>query len=433
MTPREYFLYAMREGHYRYLEWINDAFAFTEGGAEKYQPKLRRQGNVVTVTIDGEEHQWETEPTKPLLSFWEPLELAPGDLPSVKNTTTTTFGEALFNMYVLYDAFGIQIEYQAGRLTSGTLESLIAPRVADDPEEGIPDPNERPIGPLYASEVKKFTNNISALTAINRLIVPSMSDKALTVDDDIIAYRDKELARLQEEGKFTPEELIKLEATLTKMDKESFKGDESEGFYINPGKSFGNTRKKTHIMMGVEADFVDPGKRNVITHSLAEGMRVDHWAEYNNSARAGSFSRGALTALAGQTAKESQRATQNLKITMDDCGTHEHILFAVNRDHIKDKLLVGRYMIDGASLKLIDAELLASLEGQTIKLRDPQRCKAGPLEYCATCCGNAMAPTPDAIGAEITGVNNVFMNTMMKAMHNASVSLAPYDPELYIS
>ncbi|MCT7411303.1 hypothetical protein N5V59_23830, partial [Escherichia coli] len=116
----------------------------------------------------------------------------------------------------------------------------------------------------------------------------------------------KELARLQEEGKFTPEELIKLEATLTKMDKESFKGDESEGFYINPGKSFGNTRKKTHIMMGVEADFVDPGKRNVITHSLAEGMRVDHWAEYNNSARAGSFSRGALTALAGQTAKESQ-------------------------------------------------------------------------------------------------------------------------------
>ncbi|MFE3952425.1 hypothetical protein ACFX2L_24515, partial [Escherichia coli] len=122
--------------------------------------------------------------------------------------TTTTFGEALFNMYVLYDAFGIQIEYQAGRLTSGTLESLIAPRVADDPEEGIPDPNERPIGPLYASEVKKFTNNISALTAINRLIVPSMSDKALTVDDDIIAYRDKELARLQEEGKFTPEELI---------------------------------------------------------------------------------------------------------------------------------------------------------------------------------------------------------------------------------
>ncbi|EBU6828316.1 hypothetical protein DKS90_25140, partial [Salmonella enterica subsp. enterica serovar Muenchen] len=136
MTPREYFLYAMREGHYRYLEWINDAFAFTEGGAEKYQPKLRRQGNVVTVTIDGEEHQWETEPTKPLLSFWDPLELAPGDLPSVKNTTTTTFGEALFNMYVLYDAFGIQIEYQAGRLTSGTLESLIAPRVTDDPEEG---------------------------------------------------------------------------------------------------------------------------------------------------------------------------------------------------------------------------------------------------------------------------------------------------------
>ncbi|ENY4565230.1 hypothetical protein ACFXSN_004857, partial [Salmonella enterica subsp. enterica serovar Chester] len=285
MTPRDYFLYALREGHYRYLEWINDAFAFTEGGAEKYQPKLRRQGNIVTVTIDGEEHQWETEPTKPLLNFWEPLELAPGDLPSVKNTTTTTFGEALFNMYVLYDAFGIQIEYQAGRLTSGTLEALIAPRVADDPEEGIPDPNERPIGPLYASEVKKFTNNISALTAINRLIVPSMSDKALTVDDDIIAYRDKELARLQEEGKFTPEELIKLEATLTKMDKESFKGDESEGFYINPGKSFGNTRKKTHIMMGVEADFVDPGKRNVITHSLAEGMRVDHWAEYNNSAR----------------------------------------------------------------------------------------------------------------------------------------------------
>ena len=236
MTPRDYFLYALREGHYRYLEWINDAFAFTEGGAEKYQPKLRRQGNIVTVTIDGEEHQWETEPTKPLLSFWDPLELAPGDLPSVKNTTTTTFGEALFNMYVLYDAFGIQIEYQAGRLTSGTLESLIAPRVADDPEEGIPDPNERPIGPLYASEVKKFTNNISALTAINRLIVPSMSDKALTVDDDIIDYRDKELARLQEEGKFTPEELIKLEATLTKMDKESFKGDESEGFYINPGK-----------------------------------------------------------------------------------------------------------------------------------------------------------------------------------------------------
>lgn len=434
MNKREYFLWALKNDLFRYIEWINDAFAVSSGGDSTYQPKLKRDKDIVTTVIDGAELTLATEPGKSLLDFWEPLTLQPGELPTVRAEVETTYGEAFFNMYVLYSAFGTKVEYMAGRMSVGRLESAICPRVVDDPEDLVLEGLGGSLtDPIYTIELERFVDNYCACTATNRLTVPSMSDKALTIDPAIIEYRDKRIAELKAEGKYNTEEMIRLEGELTAMDKESFKGDESEGFYVNPGKSFGNTRKKVHVMTGVEPDFVDPSILHIGETSLMEGKNIEDIPRNANSARGGSFSRGALTALAGQTAKEAQRATQDLKITMGDCGTKEFILFWVNETHIKSNFLVGRYRYDGPLLKVIDEADLRSRLHTFVSLRDPNRCKAGKLAYCGVCCGTAMAETPDAAGAEVTEMNNVFMNTMMKAMHNTAQTLAPYVPSLYIS
>lgn len=459
MDKRSFFIEAMQAGAYKYKEWIISAFSVitkNDDDATELDPKQTSYSIAKKSTIKdypykilrlkdkkgycfldpvqaGEIIEIEgTDKTKPLFNLKERIVLKPGDLENVRTEVDTLYGNALVNAIIFIYPFGDKIPFMTGRLTPDQLDKYIAARLTDTPKEG----EDRSADKLYVDEYLKYAQAVSSLAGLALLGVPAGSPKLLTVDPKIRKRRD-ELFVEHKDQLHDPAIVAKIEGELVAMDKESFKGDLSEGFLIK-NKNYDVSRKRAKIMHGVETGFGDSSKGvNPIRTSLSEKWDIKHLPAMVNSLRAGSYNRGNQTALGGESVKFFYRVFQNTRVLEQDCGVKGGMLWDITENNYKT--FVGLHRAYGENVRQtaettenltavpLTEEFLKSKIGSKLLIRTPMLCKTKAPSFCAHCVGSQIAASPTGVHIAMSDVGSIFMLCFMKAMHGKALKTAFYD------
>lgn len=425
MFKRDYFLQSLKMGLYLHKRWILEAFSVFRPGPNHDYGKpviIAEDGRYAIVdkeTDDGITYIEDAMPGEPLFRPLEKLVLHPGDLPNVRETIVTTYGNALVNQLVLVYAFGNKIDFLTGSIKIGAIEKEIQARWDDKAEdtEGL-EPNKRPV---RTAEYKRFNEAVGQLTGLAQLCVPSASPKTMTADPAMIKRRD-ELLKEHKHELHDQVVLSKILAELTKMDRAWMKDDPGERFYVKD-KAYDVVRLKVFIMQGISSGFGEAGE--LIPTSLDEGWDISKLPAMVNQLRDGSYGRGAQTALGGVEVKFNNRIFQNSTVAEEDCGTKRGVTTLMTKDKVPH--YVGNYqLIKGESVVLTEESLL-KLVGESIQVRSPLYCKTGGANFCAKCMGDGIASTPQALSTYAAAIGSLLMDVFMKLMHGKSLTTEKLD------
>lgn len=406
------------------LKKLSDANALTDPDDLEYRLFTDDEGSGY-FTFDGESR----EPIrltsdgvgKPLFNWRERFELQPGDLQNVTVPTVTTVGNIVYNAMVLCYSFGGKIPFITGRVKPGKVENHISANLVPGEEGGENLPDK-----FYVYELLRYMDSTSALAGLAMAVVPTGSEKTMVVDPAVLKRRDELFAQYGDQLR-DPAILSKVEAELVAMDKASFAGDPSEGFFIK-AKAWDVSRKKAFISYGNEGGL--GGEPRLIKNSLAEGMKVEDIPAYSDAIRAASYSRGAETALGGELVKYLYRIFQNTSIVTDDCETDVGMRIHVTTFNMD--ALPGRYLMSGSVIQGPNVKGLYNVKGMVgkdIVIRSPLYCKAKAPSFCAKCMGTQYTNTPNALHIAAADVASIMMNCFMKAMHGKANKTARIDKE----
>ncbi len=426
-----YFVQALRDGLFRNKEWVISVFAVTKDdkevapypyqlvkGDKKYFYRSPEDLNVLMEI-------GETDIKVPLLKHSDPIRIsytAAANLPPVKQMFETTYGVLFANYCLLIYPFGNKLPYIFNTNDFMKLEEVIATKLTDDK---INDGKEH-LDKIFVSEYIKFTNAAFYLNGFTQLWVPAASYKSMTSHPDLAKYK----AQLIEENKdklHDPAVIADIEAKLIKFDQDNWlKGDSSEGFLISK-KSKEIVRKKLFLMYGAEPGLEDKIEVNPITNSLSEGWDIEKFPEMANALRAGSFNRGAQTVLGGESVKWLLRASSNMVIAGEDCGTKLGFPLEVSEENKKG--LIGRFIVQEKGSALVTEENISKIIGKKVMVRSPMFCQLEKTDYCKCCVGERLSIHEQGLSAAVSDYGNAFLYIFMSAAHSKGLVTAKLDIE----
>ncbi|WP_233874717.1 hypothetical protein [Paraburkholderia adhaesiva] len=446
MDKRTFFLRAMRGEEYRRRAWVISAFSQTRENPDAWKTDRYPWRIVQTPTayffVDPEKENELTaiddaDTTAPPFRFRDPIDLKTGEVPNLYRDVRTTYGNTLFNFLVLVYPFGNRVEFQPGRVSAGQLEDHVLSRTIDDPERadkrsGTPAPpvTDGLKAPLYTSEYVKFSNAMFQLTAFTQLCVPAVTRKTMQAAPGIHELREKLLE--QNRGRLDdPAVVAGIMKELVKYDKDWLKDDEGANFLITK-KSWEVVRTRLFSMMDMEAGFGDLTKADLVKTSLAEGWDISKFPSMNDTLRAGSYKRGAETALGGELVKWLLRVSANLGVTQEDCGTRLGLEMTVDEGNLYK--LPGSAVVTATGHEKIDSEEAACRYlGKKIMLRSPMFCALPKTDYCSVCAGARLSLNPTALSVAISDYGSAFMGLSLGAMHGKVLETARMDYRKAIS
>ncbi|MNO25629.1 hypothetical protein D3C76_154710 [compost metagenome] len=447
MKKQDLYIAAMKAGCYRRKDWVISAFSVVRAAAGVPQPyDIRYNREVTEVYLPGDAPDdrvvigesldgmpqvqatpvedpaaWvpidDTVPMTPLFYPCDDLKVTPDMIVNLAEAVDSTYGDLLFNYIALVEPFEHRIPYQVGPVSISKIERIIAKKLVDDEEiSGVtPKPDEIPVK-MYM----RFGRCMGAMAGFTQIFVPTLTPKSLQTDPQVRVRR----GQLLEEHKdrlHDPVVVSKIQNELIEMDKAWLKDDPSTGFLLS-NKTWGTARKRMFLIHGPEAGFNEGGNAELVVNSLEEGWDTDKLVAMFNSTRAGSFYRGALTALGGEAVKFFMRVFQNVAISEEDCGSTLGIERTIEKG--QGSYYAGLWEITKTGPVLLDEQRAISLEGSTVLTRSPIFCKTGMTDFCEKCVGEALAAIPHAIGAENTSVASKFMDIMMASAHAKELKTA---------
>jgi hypothetical protein len=237
----------------------------------------------------------------------------------------------------------------------------------------------------------------------------------------IVEYRNK----LLEENKGRLEDpavIAGIDAKLVQYDKDYLANDDSMDFLIKD-KSFKVVRKRLFGMHGAEAGFNEDGKIELIDNSLDEGWNPLKFPAINNNSRVGSYNRGFQTQLGGEAFKWLLRASANINITENDCGTKLGIPKIVLNDNLD--WFVGHSIVHNNKLVFISSEDdIKPYIGKEVIVRSPMFCKLPKTDYCQVCAGKKLSANPEAASMAVSDYGSAFLGLFMAAMHGKELAVA---------
>ena len=346
----------------------------------------------------------------------DPIDLSAGEILNYPEgpTLQTTLGVFLINYIFLVYPFGERILFvNDNKITTNTLEHRIAFQLLD--------------AKVTTSEVKdKYINALSLFGQATEIFCPNISEKTLSIPDEIDQLRD----RLLEENKEAlaagdAAVMSSIEQQLISAYKEHLKGDSSTQF-LTKSKYYNVTLKKLFLSHGMVEDFGSPGKFKFISQPMGKGWQQEDLTTIFNEVRAGSYARAIETADGGVITKLILRVLQDTRITVADCGTTRGDTLTGTKDQLGEFL--SNYIVEpDGSTTLITDENIPSLVGKTITIRTPGYCQADD-GYCAKCFGktferlgqSAFAPIANGFGKTITTL-------ALKRMHGKEVRTVNVD------
>lgn len=179
-------------------------------------------------------------------------------------------------------------------------------------------------------------------------------------------------------------------------------------------------------MIGAEAGLEGGNKVDAITNSLDEGWDIKKFPSMNNNLRAGSFNRGAETALGGEAVKWLLRASSNVRVVDTDCGTT--IGKVIDLEESNKNLLLDFSVVTKEGYKTItDENELGAYLGKKIMIRSPMYCKLTKTDYCKVCVGIKLAKNPTALSLVVSDYGSKMMYIFMQAVHGKALTTAKLD------
>jgi hypothetical protein len=146
----------------------------------------------------------------------------------------------------------------------------------------------------------------------------------------------------------------------------------------------------------------------------------------NNVTRAGSFNRGAETMKGGEAFKWLQRASSNINVTIDDCGTKLGNTVLVTEDKLQ--WITGFNVVtNDGSVLVSNIEEARKYLGKTIIVRSPMYCKVPKTDYCHKCIGSNLSNSPTGLSVAITQYGSAMLYISMQAVHGKIMAVAKMD------
>ncbi len=428
-TKLDFFIQAMKAECFRRRAWVFSVFSMTREDQEKdeiYPFKIRKMGDKYVYRDPNNGMNFtvieDSNTSVPLIDHKEQVSIGHDhaiNLPQgAEQSFKTRYGNIFFNYVTLIYPFGNKIPFQFGRVKAGDIEALIAGKLASNPK----DPSENDPSVIYVREYLKFGEAMMYLSGFTQLWVPAGSEKTMTCHPDTAKVKAKLLEQYKDQL-HDPAIIAKIESELVKFDKEMWlKGDPgAEGFLIKK-KSTDVVRKKMFLMYGAEAGFDEAVDVNAITNSLQEGWDIEKFPELLNVSRVGSFNRGAQTQLGGEAVKWLLRASSNMGITQDDCGSRIGNPFSVTDSNAS--MILQRYLVTDGEPLLLTEENIKQYVGKTVVVRSPMFCKLDKTDYCAKCCGNKLATHKTGLSMAVADYGSAFLSMFMAAMHSKGLQTA---------
>lgn len=423
MLKSEYFIQATKAGLHMKLAWCISAFAETaisdDWKQDPYVGRLVHQPDGYYV-IDEQKSLIkidDAQPNTPAFNVAEKIQLKSGDIPNLSQDIETTYGDLFFNWVAIVYPFGSKIPYLAGASSVDRVTSIYVPKMQDDPPQGQePDANV-----FYTFEHLKFAEALSYLRGMSQLFVWSVTKRTILPPPGLAEYKKKLLE--ENAGNLTNLATIaEIKKKLAAFDAEWLKGDPGGEKFLSSKKSREVVRMKKLLMHGEEVGMQENAVSGVlIENSLLQGWDIDKFPEMMDSLRSGSFNRGAQTALGGVSVKWLQRATANLRVTVDDCGSTFGFDQMVDKSEV-DRL-VGRTIIeDGKLVKIADKEQAGTYLGKVVYVRNPQTCKLPFTDYCKTCLGDKLSINEYGLSSSATELTSGLMGMFMAAMHGKQLA-----------
>lgn len=438
MTKFEYFKLCMDHQAYRSKAWVISAFSVVMGeGAQKMallsdverdidKLRLKRDafGKVYFNDLESGAAVYldDTTPNEAPFKFSDAVALRRGDVINLDRDVETTYGAWLFNNIVVVYPFGSKIPFSPNGYMIRELEKIIEKRLADNlPEGSNPVEGDPLLQPIYVDEYIKYNEAAGSLTGFTQLCVPAATPFTITIDPAILKRRDELLAEYKDQLD-DPVIQARISKELIQMDRDWIAQDPDRGFFFRD-KSFDVVRKKQFLFLGSDAGFEGQGK--FVTRSLDEGISPEDIPDMANSQRFGSYARGAQTALGGEATKFNLRMFQNSQVIPGDCGSVIGKSVEISKENVQH--LIGNYYITKTGLKKIEDGDQDGLIGKTLQMRAPMFCLAADANYCATCVGDRIASTPDALSTYAADIGSTFMLAEMKKTHGRALHTAIYD------
>lgn len=431
MDKRSFFLAALNSGAALYKRWVLTAFTVIHPESLELLSTKDKYAHQFLYNKDDKDNVYYRNPDnldemvklegatweEALYRFRDPIELAAGELKNVKEKTTTTYGNALYNALVIIYAFGDKMPYKTGRIKGSKLEEEIASKLLDTPAEG----EERLKDKFYVDELLRYCDATSALAGLTGISCPAATPKILTVDPAILKRRD-ELLKEHKDQLGDMAVVAKIEKELVDMDKASIADDDGKDFYIKD-KTYAISRKRCFIMYGTESGFNSDKYPKLIVPSLREGWQAENIPGMAESARAGSYNRGHETALGGESVKYFYRIFQNTRVAEEDCNTPKGLDWAVTEDNYRK--FIGLYPTGKNSVAYTEETAKAQI-GKEITTRSPLYCLTKAPSFCAKCVGQQFAANPTGLHIAVSDVGSRFLYVFMQAMHGKALRTAEY-------
>jgi hypothetical protein len=447
MKKLDYFLLACQAGEYRRRAWVISAFALIQEAADKWQTDLypyrivQTPGGIFFVDPEKQNELTLLEdalPGQAPFDVNEPVKIGAGAfIPnyagSVVNDTPqfdmeTTYGRLLFNFVVIVYPLNSKIPYINRRVSPSELETMLLPRLqdTDQREKNEKDPNQKDRfeQPIYVDEYLLFCDALFYLAGFTQICVPAATRKSVLPADGIVEFRNKLIAE-NKDRLHDPSVIAKIDAELVKYDAKYLEGDRSTGFLISK-KSREIVRKKLHGMYGAEVGLKEGVAVDLVQQSLSEGWDISKFPTLNNTLRAGSYNRGAQTMLGGETVKWLFRASSNLNVTMDDCGSKLGIPIHVDGNNFT--FLSGLSVVSEQGPISVPTDNDAKeYIGKYVMVRSPMFCKLEKTDLCRTCVGAKLSVNEKALAAAVSETGSAFLALFMSAAHSKGLKLAHMD------
>lgn len=427
MLKRELFSNAMKAGLYGNLAWLITAFSVSSEPDHEWKknPFPNRIVSNLTGHFAVAEDGGSLIPIEdvvaehPIFNFTDLVTISPNDIPNCVQDTETTYGNWLVNYLLLVNPFGNKIPYMSDDITPDRIESIILKNFKENPK----DINSHKEDEFYVSEYLNYVEALYFLTGLTQLCVWTATKKTLLPPPGIAEYKAKLLK--QNEGHLDELATIaKIDADLVKYDAEYLKGDPGMNFLSTAGKLTKDVRKKKYLMLGAGAGLNDDGVHGVLVEkSLHEGWDISKFPAMNDAQRAGSFSRGASTQLGGVSVKWLLRASSNMNVTVDDCGSTVGSAYDVTPRNRKG--LIGFTVLsEKGSAHITKEEETEPYLGSRVYVRSPMYCKLDYTDYCKTCLGDRLSINPEGLSLAVAEVGSAMLSLSLKAAHGLSLSVA---------